>query len=86
MWPPVAVGGPLALGLLVSWAVGDPLGPSAPVELAGWALLIAFGVWNGWALVTMARHRTALLPEEHYLEEKFGSAYTDYAGRVRRWL
>lgn len=144
MWPPVAVGGPLALGLLVSWAAGDPLGPSAPAEVAGWALLIAFGLLNGWALVTMARHRTALLPggatttvisggpfalsrnplyvgllaasagvallagslwallalplewallrwgavlpEEHYLEEKFGSSYTDYAGRVRRWL
>ena len=24
--------------------------------------MAVFGVWNGWALLTMARHRTALLP------------------------
>jgi protein-S-isoprenylcysteine O-methyltransferase Ste14 len=111
---------------------------------AGWVLVIAFTVWNGWALVTIARHRTALLPggttttvietgpfarsrnplyvgllvgaagvallagslwalvavplawallrwgavvpEERYLAAKFGAAYTEYAGRVRRWL
>ncbi|HEY2880007.1 isoprenylcysteine carboxylmethyltransferase family protein [Nocardioides sp.] len=110
----------------------------------GWLLVAVFVVWNGWALVMIARHRTALLPggasttvietgpfalsrnplyvgllvasagvallagslwalialplewalltwgavlpEEHYLEAKFGSGYTDYAGRVRRWL
>ena len=28
----------------------------------GWLLVIAFMVWNGWALVTIARYRTALLP------------------------
>jgi protein-S-isoprenylcysteine O-methyltransferase Ste14 len=28
----------------------------------GWLLVAAFMVWNGWALVTMSRHRTALLP------------------------
>jgi protein-S-isoprenylcysteine O-methyltransferase Ste14 len=28
----------------------------------------------------------AILPEERYLRTKFGSAYTEYAGRVRRWL
>lgn len=144
MWPPVAVGGPLGLGLLISRFVGDP-GTASPVTLAvGWLLVIAFVVWNGWALATMARHRTALLPggattavietgpfgrsrnplyvgllvgaagvallagslwavvaaplewallrwgavvpEERYLAAKFGAAYTEYAGRVRRWL
>jgi protein-S-isoprenylcysteine O-methyltransferase Ste14 len=144
MWPPVAVGGPLVLGLLLSWWLGDPLDASPVPAWLGWLLLAAFVVWNGWALVTIAKHRTALLPggattividrgpfawsrnplyvgllvasagvglvvgslwalvalplewallrwgavgpEEHYLAEKFGAAYTDYAGRVRRWL
>lgn len=62
MWPPVAVGGPLGLGLLLSPWVGDPLAASSLTVGSGWLLLVAFMVWNGWALVTMARHRTALLP------------------------
>ena len=144
IWPPVAVGGPLALGLLISALAGDPLGATSVTIALGWLLVAVFVVWNGWALVTIARHRTALLPggasttviesgpfalsrnplyvgllvasagtallagslwalialplewalltwgavvpEEHYLAAKFGSAYTDYAGRVRRWL
>jgi protein-S-isoprenylcysteine O-methyltransferase Ste14 len=140
----VAVGGPLVAGLLVSSLAGDPLATSSWTAGVGWLLVLAFAGWNGWALVSMARHRTALLPggatttviatgpfalsrnplyvgllagsagvallagslwalvalplewallrwgavlpEEHYLEGKFGSAYTDYTGRVRRWL
>jgi protein-S-isoprenylcysteine O-methyltransferase Ste14 len=62
MWPPVAVGGPLGLGLLLSRLVGDPLTDSAVTAVLGWFLVGAFMVWNGWALVTMSRHRTALLP------------------------
>lgn len=144
MWPPVAVGGPLVVGLLVSYRVGDPLVASRVTAGVGWLLVAAFVVWNGWALVTIAKHRTALLPggatttvidrgpfawsrnplyvgmlvasagvgllagsvwalaalpvewallrwgavipEERYLAAKFGAAYTDYTGRVRRWL
>jgi protein-S-isoprenylcysteine O-methyltransferase Ste14 len=144
MWPPVAVGGPLVIGLLVSWWVGDPLAASPVTAGLGWLLIAAFVVWNGWALVTIANHRTALLPggatttvidrgpfawsrnplyigllvgsagvglavasmwalialplewallrwgavvpEEQYLAAKFGATYTDYTGRVRRWL
>jgi protein-S-isoprenylcysteine O-methyltransferase Ste14 len=140
----VAVGGPLVLGLLVSWSVGDPLAASPVTAGSGWLLVAVFVVWNGWALVMIARHRTALLPggpstividrgpfawsrnplyvgllagsagvglvvgslwalialplewallrwgavvpEERYLAAKFGAAYTDYTGRVRRWL
>ena len=62
MWPPVAVGGPLVLGLLVSCLVGDPLAASPVTAGLGWLLVAAFVVWNGWALVTIAKHRTALLP------------------------
>lgn len=62
MWPPVAVGGPLLIGLLLTWSVGDPLETSTVTALMGWVLIAAFALWNGWALVTIARHRTALLP------------------------
>src|SRR5215212_4042059 len=62
MWPPVAVGGPLVLALLVSRVVGDPLVASSVTAVTGWLLVIVFVLWNGWALVTIARHRTALLP------------------------
>jgi protein-S-isoprenylcysteine O-methyltransferase Ste14 len=144
IWPPVSVGVPLLVGLLLSWWAGDPLGVSSAGTALGWLLVVAFVVWNGWALLTIARHRTALLPggetttvidrgpfarsrnplyvgllagsagvallagslwalvalplewallrwgavvpEEHYLAAKFGDAYADYCGRVRRWL
>lgn len=35
----------------------------------------------GWLL-----QRLAILPEEAYLERKFGEAYLSYKRRVRRWL
>jgi len=62
MWPPVAVGGPLVLGLYLSWSWGDPLVASPLVIRLGWLLIVAFLFWNGWALMTIARNRTALLP------------------------
>jgi protein-S-isoprenylcysteine O-methyltransferase Ste14 len=62
VWPPIAVGVPLVLGLSVSWLVGDPLPASRATTTAGLVLVVAFAAWNGWALRTMARHRTALLP------------------------
>jgi protein-S-isoprenylcysteine O-methyltransferase Ste14 len=62
LWPPVAVGAPLVLGLLVSWSLGDPLPTSPTTTGLGWLLVLAFAGWNGWALITMAQHRTALLP------------------------
>ena len=62
MWPPVAVGGPLALGLLISSLAGDPLATSSITAALGWLFIAAFAVWNGWALLTIAKQRTALLP------------------------
>lgn len=145
IWPPVALGGPLLAGVLVTSVNGDPfnLGP-AGARVVGGVLVVLFAVWNGWALVVMASHRTALLPggatrvlldrgpfrlsrnplyvglilldaglallwpsvwalilvpvgialllwgailpEERYLNAKFGSEYADYRRRVRRWL
>jgi protein-S-isoprenylcysteine O-methyltransferase Ste14 len=62
IWPPVSVGGPLVLGLLVSSWAGDPLDSTPVTTTLGWLLIGAFAVWNGWALVIIGRHRTALLP------------------------
>jgi protein-S-isoprenylcysteine O-methyltransferase Ste14 len=58
----VAVGVPLGLGLVISQTAGDPLADSSATVVVGWVLVAGFVCWNGWALATMARHRTALLP------------------------
>ena len=62
LWPPVSVGGPLLIGLLVSSWLGDPLAASAATAWLGSLLVAGFVVWNGWALLTIVRNRTALLP------------------------
>lgn len=63
IWPPLALGVPLVVGMAITAAVGDPFTmQSGIVRLVGAGLLAAFGVWNGTALWMMARARTALLP------------------------
>jgi protein-S-isoprenylcysteine O-methyltransferase Ste14 len=62
LWPPVSVGIPLLVGLLVSAEVGDPLQRSPVTTGLGWLLIAVFGIWNGWALWTIGANRTALLP------------------------
>jgi protein-S-isoprenylcysteine O-methyltransferase Ste14 len=62
LWPPVSVGAPLAVGLVITWTLGDPLPTGRLTTWLGWASVAAFALWNGWALLTMARHRTGLLP------------------------
>jgi protein-S-isoprenylcysteine O-methyltransferase Ste14 len=52
---------------------------------------IAIAANNVWVLppllVVLVFMTRAVIPrEEHYLSQKFGSAYPDYAARVRRWL
>lgn len=46
---------------------------------------------NVWILLltpacTWVLHRFAILPEEAYLERKFGETYLSYKRKVRRWL
>ena len=53
----------------------------------GFAVLLA----NGWVLAltpvgAWLLQRLAILPEETYLERKFGETYLAYKKRVRRWL
>ena len=52
---------------------------------------IAIAANNLWVLppllvVLVIMTRMVIPGEERYLEQKFGSAYTDYVARVRRWL
>lgn len=63
IWPPVALGVPLLAGYALTAAVGDPIAlPPTVSGTVALVLIIAFAIWNGWALMLMARHRTALLP------------------------
>jgi len=53
----------------------------------GFAILL----WNVWVLVltplcAWLLQRLAILPEEAYLERKFGDVYRNYKRRVRRWV
>lgn len=46
---------------------------------------------NTWILLltpvcALVLQQFAILPEEEYLERKFGDSYRDYQRRVRRWL
>ena len=52
---------------------------------------IAIMLRNWWVLVLVpvgagVLQRLAILPEEAYLERKFGDTYVAYKRRVRRWL
>ncbi|WP_243076629.1 isoprenylcysteine carboxylmethyltransferase family protein [Microbacterium sp. SS28] len=63
IWPPVALGVPLIAGLAITASAGDPIAlPETISRTVGVFLLVAFALWNGWALWLMARHDTALLP------------------------
>ena len=63
IWPPVALGVPLAAGLVLTATAGDPLDiASVATRWIGGALAVAFVLWNGWTLWVMATNRTAILP------------------------
>lgn len=50
------------------------------IALMNWWLLL-LTPFCGWLL-----QRMAIIPEEDYLERKFGDSYLNYKKRVRRWL
>ena len=52
---------------------------------------VAVMLMNGWIVIFTAiaawlLQRLAIVPEEAYLERKFGDVYLAYKRRVRRWL
>ncbi len=49
------------------------------LQLSIWFLLAALGLW-------FILDRKAVVPEEVYLEGKFGDLYVSYKSRVRRWI
>jgi protein-S-isoprenylcysteine O-methyltransferase Ste14 len=63
LWPPVALGLPWVVGYVLTFLFGDPVALDRTwVRVLGILLVLAFCVWNGWALWLMHKHRTALLP------------------------
>ncbi|MEO6659934.1 MAG: isoprenylcysteine carboxylmethyltransferase family protein [Burkholderiaceae bacterium] len=61
------------------------------LSLALLQLGLAFSFQSLWLVVTAAAaiavtHWGVVLPEERYLERKFGEEYRAYAAKVRRWL
>jgi protein-S-isoprenylcysteine O-methyltransferase Ste14 len=65
----------------------NPMYLQMVVVCIGFAVMLA----NLWILLltplcALLLHRFAVLPEEAYLEQKFGDAYRAYKTRVRRWL
>lgn len=65
----------------------NPMYLQMVVGCIGFAVLLA----NVWILLLTPAcawvvHRLAILPEEAYLERKFGETYLAYKRKVRRWL
>ena len=61
------------IGLRVYYVLRGPIGANPGI--------LALTPVGGWLL-----QRFAILPEEAYLERKFGSTYRAYKSRVRRWI
>lgn len=51
---------------------------------------LGLALQNGWLLVVtplaaIATHNVAVVREQAHLQEKFGPAWSDYAGKVKAW-
>ena len=62
IWPPVALGVPLAAGIAATLWWGEPVTLPAVRRPVGWLFLLGFAAWNGWSLWLFRRRRTGLLP------------------------
>ena len=60
---------------------------SLVVLLAGVAVIMtSFWLLAAIPILFILFHYFAILPEEKYLENKFGPEYTQYVSSVRRWI
>jgi protein-S-isoprenylcysteine O-methyltransferase Ste14 len=65
----------------------NPLYLSLTLTYGGVALLTgAVGALVVLPVMLVVVVKGVIVPEERYLEAKFGDAYRQYKGRVRRWL
>jgi protein-S-isoprenylcysteine O-methyltransferase Ste14 len=65
----------------------NPMYTGLAIAYVGLALLL--GSWWPlvlWPFVVVAVRQLVIRPEEEYLTQRFGTTYTDYQSRVRRWL
>jgi protein-S-isoprenylcysteine O-methyltransferase Ste14 len=63
VWPPIALGVPLLIGVTLTAAAGDPFTlPPGGARIVGAVLVVVFGIWNEWTLAVMAANRAAVLP------------------------
>lgn len=65
----------------------NPMYLQMVIACFGFAVLL----WNAWILILTPAcawilQKYAILPEETYLERKFGKNYLAYKSRVRRWI
>jgi protein-S-isoprenylcysteine O-methyltransferase Ste14 len=65
----------------------NPMYLGLALVLVAWAVFLS----SAWALLgppafVLYMNRFQIAPEERILESLFGTAYTDYRSRVRRWL
>ncbi len=57
------------------------------LALTGWALLVGSVPGLLWLpAFVLYMNRFQIAPEERALELRFGRSFTDYCGRVRRWI
>jgi protein-S-isoprenylcysteine O-methyltransferase Ste14 len=65
----------------------NPMYLSLILVLFGFAVLL-LSIWFMVAatVLWLVFNRIAVVPEEVYLEKKFGEQYTAYKSRVRRWI
>ena len=59
------------------------------LAIAYLGLSVLLGSWWPvalWPLVIVTVRQLVIRPEEQYLSQRFGQAYTDYQSHVRRWL
>lgn len=71
----------------IYWFTRNPMYVGLLFILVGWAVFLA----SFWALLgpiafVLYINRFQIAPEERILAAMFGTAYTEYKGRVRRWL